>query len=461
MGGGPGRRAAARRLTRSAKGEGGAAFLPDGSLLFISARPDPDADEDDDEVGAALAAARRRRRGPRGGARAPAASTASRSPPTPAPSSSPPDLPVLDRRGRRGRERKERKEKKVAAILHESVPGAVLGPRPRSRRAAAVRRRRWPRRRRRRPAHRAARPDPGRRPGAGRGGSTTSAPTARRSSRPGRVAERGGQRSALALVDVATGERRVAARRRRDTSTTRPRSAPTASSVAVVREKRSTPHDPGDRRTRASSPSPTATAARPHRRLGPLAGRPAGGRPTAGAGARRRRGRPRAGVPGRRRERRVHPADQRRRRLHRRAGRARRATVYALRTSYAAPARPVRLDATTADQDPRRCAARRDARAARHARRGRGHRRGRHAGARRGWCCPRAPRAENPAPLLLWIHGGPLGVVERLVLALEPVDRRGAGVRRAAARPGAVHRLRPGVHPARLGRLGRRRRTPT
>jgi dipeptidyl aminopeptidase/acylaminoacyl peptidase len=32
-----------RRLTRSAKGEGQAAFLPDGSLLFISARPDPDA----------------------------------------------------------------------------------------------------------------------------------------------------------------------------------------------------------------------------------------------------------------------------------------------------------------------------------------------------------------------------------------------------------------------------------
>jgi dipeptidyl aminopeptidase/acylaminoacyl peptidase len=40
-----------RRLTRSAPGESGAAFLPDGSVLFTSTRPDPDADHhDDDEV---------------------------------------------------------------------------------------------------------------------------------------------------------------------------------------------------------------------------------------------------------------------------------------------------------------------------------------------------------------------------------------------------------------------------
>ncbi len=35
-----------RRLTRSAKGESSAAFLPDGSLLFTSARPDPEAKGD-------------------------------------------------------------------------------------------------------------------------------------------------------------------------------------------------------------------------------------------------------------------------------------------------------------------------------------------------------------------------------------------------------------------------------
>ena len=34
---------APRRLTRSAPGESGAAFAPDGSLLFVSSRPDPDA----------------------------------------------------------------------------------------------------------------------------------------------------------------------------------------------------------------------------------------------------------------------------------------------------------------------------------------------------------------------------------------------------------------------------------
>jgi dipeptidyl aminopeptidase/acylaminoacyl peptidase len=43
---------AARRLTRSAKGENDAAFLPDGSLLFVSARPDPASASDDEPVSA-------------------------------------------------------------------------------------------------------------------------------------------------------------------------------------------------------------------------------------------------------------------------------------------------------------------------------------------------------------------------------------------------------------------------
>jgi dipeptidyl aminopeptidase/acylaminoacyl peptidase len=43
-----------RRLTRSAPGETGAAFLPDGSLLFTSARPDPEAADDAEDDVAAL-----------------------------------------------------------------------------------------------------------------------------------------------------------------------------------------------------------------------------------------------------------------------------------------------------------------------------------------------------------------------------------------------------------------------
>ncbi|MGZ6260503.1 MAG: S9 family peptidase [Candidatus Limnocylindrales bacterium] len=45
---------APRRLTRSAAGESGAAFLPDGSLVFTSARPDPEAKEPPDEPPGAL-----------------------------------------------------------------------------------------------------------------------------------------------------------------------------------------------------------------------------------------------------------------------------------------------------------------------------------------------------------------------------------------------------------------------
>jgi dipeptidyl aminopeptidase/acylaminoacyl peptidase len=40
--------APARRLTRSRKGESGPVFAPDGSVLFTSARPDPDTDPDDE-----------------------------------------------------------------------------------------------------------------------------------------------------------------------------------------------------------------------------------------------------------------------------------------------------------------------------------------------------------------------------------------------------------------------------
>jgi dipeptidyl aminopeptidase/acylaminoacyl peptidase len=44
----------ARRLTRSAEGEGSPRFLPDGSLLFTSRRPDPDASKKPEEATSAL-----------------------------------------------------------------------------------------------------------------------------------------------------------------------------------------------------------------------------------------------------------------------------------------------------------------------------------------------------------------------------------------------------------------------
>jgi dipeptidyl aminopeptidase/acylaminoacyl peptidase len=51
----PSGRTPARRLTRSAKGESGAAFTPSGDLLFASARPDPEPQEGaDDEPAPAL-----------------------------------------------------------------------------------------------------------------------------------------------------------------------------------------------------------------------------------------------------------------------------------------------------------------------------------------------------------------------------------------------------------------------
>ena len=44
----------ARRLTRSAPGEGGPAVLPDNSVLFVSKRPDPAAEKPDDDARSAL-----------------------------------------------------------------------------------------------------------------------------------------------------------------------------------------------------------------------------------------------------------------------------------------------------------------------------------------------------------------------------------------------------------------------
>ena len=108
---------APRRLTRSAEGEGNPRFLPDGSLLFTSKRPDPDSKSEDDDAGAALWLL------PAGGGEARAISspaggvagveTAAGSDAITVVS------PVLSDDERL---RKQRKDAGVTAILHETVP---------------------------------------------------------------------------------------------------------------------------------------------------------------------------------------------------------------------------------------------------------------------------------------------------------------------------------------------------
>lgn len=52
-------------------------------------------------------------------------------------------------------------------------------------------------------------------------------------------------------------------------------------------------------------------------------------------------------------------------------------------------------------------------------------------------------------------HGGPLGSWKRVVVAMVPVAARGPGLRSASSGPGVLHRLRPRLRPAGLGSVGR------
>ena len=136
----------ARRLTRSAEGEGGPRFLPDGSLLFTSRRPDPAGRR---ATTATRATARRCGCCPRAAARpawwprCPAASPPPRRPGTRPPSWSArrccpgrprngqrertarrtgANGPGTDAAGQDARLRQERKDAGITAILHESAP---------------------------------------------------------------------------------------------------------------------------------------------------------------------------------------------------------------------------------------------------------------------------------------------------------------------------------------------------
>ncbi len=394
----------ARRLTRSAKGEAGAAFLPDGSLLFTSARPDPEA-EDDTEVAHLWLL-------PAGGGEARVVASrpgglgdvhVARDAGTVVASSM--TFPSSEDHEGEESKRKERKEKKVAAILHERVPvrfwdqdlgpdaprifaGSLTGegPEPRVELTDLT-------------------------PDAGRSlerleldvspdGSTVATTWG--------LPERGGLRTALALVDVATGERRVLLDDE-DSEYDSPRFSPDGQHLAVVREIRSTPQDPGDRRlcvvTVADGTARDLTGDWDHWPAGPVQWTPDGSALVLVADEDGR-------AP-------VFRVEVESGEFTRLTGDAFAysdvqvspdgSTVYAMRASYAEPARPVRLDARTPDQEsvplrgpsepPALPGTLTEVEAT-----------GEDGSRVRSWLAlPEGASAQSPAPLLLWIHGGPLG----------------------------------------------------
>ncbi|TDE01649.1 S9 family peptidase [Jiangella asiatica] len=239
----------ARRLTRSAKGESGAAFLPDGSLLFGSARPDPGSsgDDADDPVpllwllpadGGEARVVAKRPGGIGGVVVARESGTVIVASDT-FPSSG--DVESEEKR------RKERKEKKVAAILHERYPVRYwdhdLGPDAPRLFAGTL--------------HDGDTPldDPAVElrdltPDAGRALDSAGydvSPDGSAVVTMWNMLERGGLRQSLVVVDVATGERRVLADHA-DYEFETPRFSPDGSTVAVVRGKRSTPTEPVDQK---------------------------------------------------------------------------------------------------------------------------------------------------------------------------------------------------------------------
>ncbi len=394
----------AHRLTRSAKGEGGAAFLPDGSLLFVSARPDPAADDDEDDDSALwllpAAGGEARVVSSRPGGVDDVRVAADAGTVVLAAGTFPSSTDEESEKAKR----KERKERKVSAILHESVPVRFwdhdLGPDVPRLFAGSLA---------------TDGDDPGIEladltPTPGRAlveGQYDVSPDGSIVATTWAVAERGGQRFAMAIIDVATGERRLLlddAESEYDS----PRFSPDGSQLALVVEKRSTPTDPGDRRLAVVTVADGT--------LRDLSG-----------DWDRWPGQPEWTPDG---SALVLHADEDGRspvfRVDVTSGEFTRLTddpfaysdvqvspdgssVYAMRTSYAEPLRPVRLDASTPDQQsvvlrgpsetPALPGRLEDVEATAED------------GTRvRSWLClPEGASADAPAPLLLWIHGGPLG----------------------------------------------------
>jgi dipeptidyl aminopeptidase/acylaminoacyl peptidase len=392
----------AKRLTRSAKGESGAAFLPDGSLLFCSARPDPES-KDDDEVamlwllpaGGGEARVVAKRAGGVGGVLVSRSGTVVLTSDT---------LPSSTDAETEEEKRKERKEKKVAAILHDRYPVRFwdhdLGPGS-ARLFAGVF-------------------DDADEPSlelsdltpdsAGRlmEAAYDVSPDGSTVVTQWHLLERGGFRFGLALVDVASGERRVVGGDP-EREYNSPVFSPDGTQVALDHERRSTPHDPGDHVLAVldvvSGEIRDLTPGWDHWPAGKFRWTPDG---TALIGV--------ADEDGRAPVFRVDVA----------SGEVTRltsddytysdvqvspdgSTVYALRTSYLEPQTPVRLSATQVDQQsvplrapssaPNLSGTLTELEA-----------KGEDGTRVRAWLAlPEGASADNPAPLLLWIHGGPLG----------------------------------------------------
>ncbi|GAB3657576.1 S9 family peptidase [Nocardioides korecus] len=406
----------ARRLTRSAAGESGAAYLPDGSLLFTSTRPDPGAAKSDpggDEKTARLWLL------PAGGGEARVVATraggvdavrVARGTGHVAVVAA--TFPSATDEGADRDVREARTKAKVAAILHEGAPVRFwdqdLGPDrarifvggPLADPAAAGE------------ADptlelRDLTPRPGRSLEGVSGGGFDVSPDGSRVVTVWLEPERGGVRETLALVDVATGERRTLLDDP-EAEFGSPRFSPDGTRVALVREIRSTPYAPTDLDLAVLDLADGSLQV-----LGQGWDRwPHGAHWTPDGSAV------------------ITTADEDGRapvfRIDVASGEVTRltgdafaysdvqvspdgGTVFAMRSSYAEPARPVRLDATTPDQDsvPLRGPLEPPALPGRLEEVETTAEDGTRV---RSWLClPDDASPEHPAPLLLWIHGGPLG----------------------------------------------------
>ena len=312
-------------------------------------------------------------------------------------------------------------------------------------------------------ADRAARPDAGRRAAAGRGETRRLAPTAARSSRRWSTCRRARRaaRVTLVAIDTATGERRVLARRPAAEVYGAPRLLPRRRRLVVRARDRSTPTPAAGVHAGRSSTWPAASRGRsppdwdrwPQRaRVGrPTARRSSSSPTTTGRAPVFRVDLDRGRAPVR-----LTGDDGAYTDLQVVAGRR------AASTRCGPPStprrRPVRLDPATPTQEPAAAAepgrGRPPLPGTLHG--GRGDGRGRHAAARPGWCCPTGPRPTRPAPLLLWIHGGPLISWNAWSWRWNPWILAARGYAVLLPDPALSTGYGQRVRPARLGRVGRR-----